>query len=166
VCRRADHERLNPDLAAQYRAISGQRRRATPVQRTCVVCTSTFLGRPNATVCSTSCRHRRTYEIGLKTGSRAAFRRSPANRDAQRRRRAAKAAAPVTPVDELAVFERDGWGCQLCGEPVDPLLVYPDPMSKSLDHVVPLARGGGHSPENSQLAHLVCNLRKGARRVG
>lgn len=33
----------------------------------------------------------------------------------------------------------------------------------SVDHIVPLARGGSHSADNVQSAHLLCNLRKGAR---
>ena len=61
------------------------------------------------------------------------------------------------------VFERDGWVCGLCDEPVSRDAVYPDPLSASLDHVVPLSRGGAHSLENVQLAHLACNVRKGAR---
>lgn len=38
-------------------------------------------------------------------------------------------------------------------------------MSVSLDHVVPLSQGGAHDPANVQLAHLTCNVRKGAQLV-
>lgn len=69
----------------------------------------------------------------------------------------------VSPVDRLAVFDRDGWVCQLCGEPVDPDLKGPDPQCASLDHIVPLSLGGDHSMENTQLAHLGCNASKGNR---
>jgi 5-methylcytosine-specific restriction endonuclease McrA len=61
------------------------------------------------------------------------------------------------------VFDRDGWVCQLCAEPVDPEVRYPDPMSVSLDHVIPLALGGAHSKANTQTAHLICNRRKGTK---
>lgn len=61
------------------------------------------------------------------------------------------------------VFERDGWVCSLCGDPIDPELAHPHPRSASLDHVVPMARGGGHVKANTAAAHLVCNLSKGAR---
>lgn len=61
------------------------------------------------------------------------------------------------------VFDRDGWVCQLCDEPVDPEVRYPDPMSVSLDHVIPLALGGAHSKANTQTAHLICNRRKGTK---
>ena len=66
-------------------------------------------------------------------------------------------------VDRFEVFERDGWVCQLCGEPVDPELKWPDVMSPSLDHIVPFVHGGDHSYENVQLAHLSCNSRKSDR---
>jgi 5-methylcytosine-specific restriction endonuclease McrA len=59
------------------------------------------------------------------------------------------------------IIRRDNETCQLCEMPVDLKLGYPDPMSASLDHVVPLARGGDNAVENLQLAHLQCNLRKG-----
>ena len=78
-------------------------------------------------------------------------------------RRAAIKTTTVELVESLKVFERDGWTCQLCLDPVDKALLYPDPMSRSLDHVVPLAKGGAHTYANTQLAHLLCNQRKGAR---
>ena len=62
------------------------------------------------------------------------------------------------------VFERDLWICQLCLDPIDSTLVYPDELSASLDHIVPLALGGPDTRANVQAAHLVCNKRKGYRR--
>ena len=70
--------------------------------------------------------------------------------------------ATVESFDPHEVYDRDGWGCGLCGEPVDPEAKYPDPMCPSLDHVIPLVPGGGHSRANTQLAHWYCNVRKGA----
>ena len=61
------------------------------------------------------------------------------------------------------VFVRDGWLCGVCGGVVDPSTSHPHPESASLDHIVPLARGGAHAADNAQCAHLVCNIRKGAR---
>ena len=52
--------------------------------------------------------------------------------------------------------------CALCGKPVDFSLKFPDPMSPTVDHIVPIAKGGHPSAlENLQLAHLSCNRRKG-----
>lgn len=85
-------------------------------------------------------------------------------RDAHQRRRALMHGGRTGGSVFLAdVIERDGSDCRLCGDPVDMTLVYPDPMSKSVDHVVPLSRGGAHEPSNCQLAHLRCNISKGSR---
>jgi 5-methylcytosine-specific restriction endonuclease McrA len=64
-------------------------------------------------------------------------------------------------VDDYKVFERDDWICQICQQPVDSILEWPDPMSKSIDHTIPLSRGGAHEYANVQLAHLRCNMCKG-----
>jgi len=63
-------------------------------------------------------------------------------------------------IDEAVVFERDGWTCQLCREPIDPTLSHMHPMMASVDHIVPFARGGLHAYENVQAAHLGCNAAK------
>lgn len=61
------------------------------------------------------------------------------------------------------VIARDGPVCGICGGRVDLRLRWPDPYSKSLDHVLPVSRGGPHMLSNAQLAHVRCNSRKGAR---
>ena len=66
-------------------------------------------------------------------------------------------------IDPLEVFVEDGWICQICGDAVDEGRSHPDPFSASLDHTVPLAAGGRHTRANVQLAHLQCNIRKGAK---
>lgn len=58
------------------------------------------------------------------------------------------------------VFERDGWVCQLCGSPVDPALRGQTSLAPSLDHIIPISRGGAHTMANTQLAHFGCNARK------
>ena len=60
----------------------------------------------------------------------------------------------------LAIAERTDWNCGICGVPVDRRLMHPDPGYGSIDHIVPLAAGGSNDPENLQIAHLLCNLRK------
>lgn len=60
-----------------------------------------------------------------------------------------------------AVFDRDGWVCGICCGSIDPEVRYPDPLSVSLDHVVPLSKGGHHTRANTQAAHLKCNVDKG-----
>jgi hypothetical protein len=78
-------------------------------------------------------------------------------------RRVRLGAAVVERFDPEEVYERDGWICQLCGTSVDRKLAWPDPASRSLDHILPLVADGSHSRANTQLAHWICNVRKGAR---
>lgn len=77
-------------------------------------------------------------------------------------RRARVAAAFVEDVPLHALLERDGWTCGICEKPIPRDAVWPDRQSPSLDHVIPLSKGGEHSWANSQAAHLSCNARKGA----
>ncbi|MBQ9031853.1 MAG: HNH endonuclease [Parasporobacterium sp.] len=54
--------------------------------------------------------------------------------------------------------------CGICGLPVDMSLKYPDPMSRTVDHIIPIDKGGHPSDlSNLQLAHRYCNRQKGAR---
>ena len=51
--------------------------------------------------------------------------------------------------------------CGICGLPVDMDLKYPDPMSKTVDHIIPISKGGHPSDlANLQLAHRCCNRKK------
>lgn len=57
-----------------------------------------------------------------------------------------------------AVYERDGWSCQICHEDVDQHLIGTESEWRpSIDHVVPRSRGGSDEPDNLRLAHLWCN---------
>lgn len=76
--------------------------------------------------------------------------------------RARRYGVPVEPFDKWKVYDRDGWICQVCLRPVDKGLSWPHTESASLDHITPLSRGGGHVRANVQLAHLGCNIAKGA----
>lgn len=127
-------------------------------QRSCRWCEAGFVARvPAATYCSVTCRRRAGKAIEHPSPW------SDRRRANYHARRAAKKSTAVQVIRPVDVFERDGWVCGICDVVVDPDLVYPDPLSASLDHVVPLSRGGVHQHENVQCAHLVCNTRKGAR---
>ena len=63
----------------------------------------------------------------------------------------------------LKVLARDNWTCQLCGEPTPKSLRGTcDPRAPELDHILPIAAGGAHVPENCQCACRECNGAKGA----
>lgn len=104
---------------------------------------------------------RRLYsERQAETGAAtvAAYRRANPGKQAEieNRRRARLLGQFVAPVKFEEIWQRDGGICQLCHLPIAQ-------AEASLDHIVPLARGGTHEPANVQLAHRRCNSRKGAR---
>jgi len=70
---------------------------------------------------------------------------------------------PIGDFSRLDIYRRDDWVCQICKKPVDKTLSFPDPYCASLDHIVPLSRGGTHESRNVQLTHLSCNTSKGNR---
>lgn len=53
--------------------------------------------------------------------------------------------------------------CGLCDEEIDLELKWPDPMSLTIDHIIPLALGGTNEDINLQPTHQKCNFKKGAR---
>lgn len=83
--------------------------------------------------------------------------RRPAKRAADARRRQQKGSTQVEPVSHVLVAERDGWRCAICRGEVTR-------ETWSLDHVVPLSKGGAHTYANVVLAHRSCNVRRGAGR--
>jgi 5-methylcytosine-specific restriction endonuclease McrA len=78
------------------------------------------------------------------------------------KRRALKLATEIRPVRIDEIAERDKYRCHICGKKVGKRPGRHS-LSRSLDHLVPLSKGGEHTPENVRLAHLGCNVLKGNR---
>lgn len=78
-------------------------------------------------------------------------------REALRRRIERKALRrnEVTSVVRREVYERFGSRCYLCG----------DEGADTIDHVVPLIKGGSNDIKNLRPAHALCNKEKGAKIV-
>lgn len=118
-------------------------------------------GKPRARAprrfCSAACRVRARQ---LYEHPRAASKASTRARKARRR-------LTWDGVTDQQIFERDGWRCLIpgCGRPIQHDLRHPDPISASIDHIVPLSRGGDDTEANKRAAHLVCNTRRGARDI-
>ena len=72
----------------------------------------------------------------------------------------------ILPERRLSIYERDGWLCGICGDPVDRDADALANLAPSLDHIVPRSLGGGHESENLRTAHRVCNSRRGANVEG
>ncbi len=58
------------------------------------------------------------------------------------------------------IFDRDGYVCWLCHTLTQPASYYLHPLHPTVDHVIPQAHGGDHSPSNLRTAHRICNSRR------
>jgi hypothetical protein len=114
--------------------------------RACGYCGKTFMAGTWRRYCSPCVVLAKKEENRRKNGRRRGLRPSEDDRAAHLK----------------AVADRDGWRCHLCRLKVDFRLVCPDPMSPSIDHLIPVADGGTEDAANLRLAHFGCNSRRGA----
>ena len=83
----------------------------------------------------------------------------------------AKSGKHFNPINIKRLWARDGGKCALCGKRVDINLhrggngTCPDKMSATVDHIIPISKGGDHAWTNVQLAHFTCNNKRGNRGI-
>ena len=89
-----------------------------------------------------------------------------ANRaQATRRQAQIQVNGPAESFTQAEIGERDGWICGICQDGrrlVDPTRKPPDPLSASIDHIVPTSIGGTHTRANVRITHLWCNVSRNA----
>jgi len=61
------------------------------------------------------------------------------------------------------LIERDGNVCHLCDTEIDLSLARNSRFGATIDHVIPLSKGGLDVLDNLKLAHWICNIKKGNR---
>jgi 5-methylcytosine-specific restriction endonuclease McrA len=121
--------------------------------------------------CSEAChllRKRQAQRISNQKAKRSMTEKSVEARRADRKRRKAikRGASTGIAVSPKAIFNRDGWKCQICMRPTPEKLrgTY-KPNAPELDHIVPLSKGGPHTPSNIQTACRACNADKSDKRI-
>lgn len=57
----------------------------------------------------------------------------------------------------LEIAERDGWHCHLCGKAVPNQPYKARDADPTIDHLIPVSKGGEHTRANVSLAHNRCN---------
>jgi 5-methylcytosine-specific restriction endonuclease McrA len=117
----------------------------------CENCGILFQSKTGARFCTASCRStfdrrkKGKYELG-----------------SHRRRAESYGCEYDETVTRVAILVRDKWTCGICGDPIPQDVAYPSREYGSLDHIIPMSKQGGHTQENTQAAHLGCNMRKHA----
>lgn len=81
------------------------------------------------------------------------------NRKKDFRRRVSKTEESNS-INLQALYKRDKGICWLCGKPCDMSLDGNDNYYPSIDHIIPIARGGKDRWDNVKLAHRICNTLK------
>lgn len=145
----------------------------TAKTHTCVVCGKAFSVldymtdcglrevQHNPSCCSEACKRK------MRNAKSKEWKRRKGVRDSHRHR-AIKYGCEYDPSVTLkALIARDGLRCAICGEMCDPndrsWSAFCGSMSPSIDHIVPMAKKGGHTWDNVQVAHIICNSEKGDR---
>lgn len=141
----------SPDIRVRYCSPRCQKLAAAGsavgTQRVCKFCDQTFTVTNGKQVyCSRACR----LGYNRRFASASALRRTARRwRDADAER-----------FTVLDIADRDGWVCGLCLGPIDPNIRGDRFRQVTVDHIVPLSRGGLHRFDNVQLAHWTCNAAK------
>jgi 5-methylcytosine-specific restriction endonuclease McrA len=131
---------------------------------TCTECGKVFTAKmSNREFCDQSCSNRGFARRRREDPDRWARFKAQRNINSRQRINRIRHIIKVDVVHVDVLGDRDDWTCALCGESVDRELKYPDPQSKSVDHTLPISKGGEHSYANTKVAHLLCNTSAGAK---
>lgn len=64
-------------------------------------------------------------------------------------------------IDSLILFELHAWTCCICKKKINKYLRLPNYWAATVEHVIPLSKGGTHTWDNVRPAHWKCNMDKG-----
>lgn len=110
-------------------------------------------------VCSEECRRIK------KNQSVRASRKRRGVRDSHRHRARKYGVAFDPSITLKKLIARDGLRCAICGGMCDmndhSWSKYSGALYPSIDHIIPMAKGGPHTWDNVQVAHMICNSEKG-----
>lgn len=145
----------------EWTAATLDRKRRKPESSVCQQCGVTFWQRHRRRYCSPKCRNR---AFAVRRRDKPEYKKAKLGYDQARRAR--KHTDLVERFGSDEVFDRDRYICHICGVKCNPQLRVPEPLAPTLDHLVPLAKGGAHTLANVACACFTCNSVKGDRGSG
>ena len=116
---------------------------------------TTKCGEMRSEFCCDTCEAVYRRRIEHQTARHKAF-----SRASRQRRERHLAEAFVEPVRYETLYDRDQGICQICGMSVPRDKFADNSWGGTIDHIVPLSKGGEHSLSNCQLTHRICNSLK------
>lgn len=140
--------------------------RGCAATKTCAWCGKEFEPFQKNDCCSKECLRKKTRQAHSEWRLRNIERVKHRERAAEYKRRARKASTTHESIDREYILKRDHYTCKLCGTRVDRRVKWPHPKFATLDHIIPLSKGGTHTKDNVQCAHLSCNCAKNNRARG
>lgn len=150
---RANQKFCNKDCSYQYRLkqLHEQRKdEATHYSKRCKECGKHFTcTRSKAKYCSSACN--------IRCGNR--------QKETTRRKRIMKNGKVDWDISIERLLKRDGHVCYLCGEQVITNIDTNDDYYPSIEHIIPVSKGGTHTWGNVKLAHRYCNTIKGDKMI-
>lgn len=147
--RKQQHKERNKKSREANKAKRIEYRNRHEVERACAICGGLFycLDTESNKTCSTVCSRE--------------YRRTRHDKRVPRERR-------IDRITITGLYKRDGGRCYLCGglcnwndwRTADSGNKYPGDTYPTIDHVLPVSKGGADSWGNVRLAHWACNLKK------
>lgn len=120
-----------------------------PTERYCLDCNSLFVGKLNSKRCDPCNQlHLRAYRQKIKKVWGKTY-----------KSRAKRYGCFYEPVNRVSVFKRDKWRCYVCGCQVIQSNEWV-PNQATLDHIIPLSKGGPHAYVNVRTCCQLCNSTK------
>ena len=117
--------------------------------KTCKICGKEFLANYKSKIyCSKKCYKKEYHKtITYKT----------TKKSQRHKRKMIKRGCYIEPVSLRYVYDKCNGKCMICGNDVNIELYHNDNMAATIDHIIPISKGGLHSKTNCQLAHRHCN---------
>lgn len=173
-----DKDRREMTTVSLFRSISEGAARWMNGWKCCAWCGVFFWKISNSGTCSRNCKfmhtggdyrkcetcgeniHRKQSGKARNCKSCQYTKRRKQNDSSKAKRRIRIDAHFLETVDRASVFQRDRYQCWICLGLCRREYIAGDMSSPTIDHVVPLAKGGDHSYANCRTAHFICNSLK------